>query len=75
MVRAKFKCEGIAKFNNGAHITLAPVYTGSKENEEFFNATPSGKIDLMIVNPSAAEQFKFGKEYYVDFTPTAAEGE
>jgi hypothetical protein len=36
------------------------------ENESFWNATPSGQITLNITNPSAAEQFQVGDDWYVE---------
>jgi hypothetical protein len=51
----------------GTSISLSPVYGGSKENEQFFSATPGGSINLCIVRPEAADQFEIGKEYYIDF--------
>lgn len=75
MVRAKFTCTGkehnkaTEEQNEGFTISFTPVYTGSKENEEFYKWTPGGNIMLSTVNPKAAEQFEQGKEYYVDFTP------
>lgn len=50
-------------------VTLYPVINGSEENKSFFQYTPSGKIELGIVNAEAAKQFEVGKEYYIDFTP------
>lgn len=54
--------------DGAAHIYLAPVYSGSEENKEFFRLTPGGVIQLSTVNPAAAAQFVQGKECYVDFT-------
>ena len=51
----------------GHKITLMAVTCGSAENENFFNLTPFGKIDLAIVNDAAAEQFVVGKECKVIF--------
>jgi hypothetical protein len=68
MVRAKFTC---AK-NVEGQIHLHPVYSGSKENEQFFQATPGGHIQLMVASPPAAAQFIVGKSYYVDFTEADA---
>jgi hypothetical protein len=65
MVRAKFQCQS----NEDGIITLTPVCTGSEENESFYQYTPSGSIELGIVNENASKQFEVGKEYYVDFTP------
>lgn len=62
-VIAKFWCEKAQEGN----VILRAVYTGSKENEEFFKMTPSGLIDLSIVNDEAIKTFEVGKEYYVTF--------
>ena len=69
-VRAKFKCMDKSKPDGEgcSTIRLEPVYCGSEENKQFFRWTPGGQISLSIINPSAAEQFEVGKEYYVDFT-------
>lgn len=64
-VRAKFRCD--VKLDMG-RIVLHAVAGGSKENDEFFQATPNGTIDLSIVNPAAITQFEIGKSYFVDFT-------
>lgn len=63
MVITKFVCNN----NSGGVIDLTAVYSGSKENEEFFKLTPAGSIKLQTVNEKAAEQFEVGKEYYVKF--------
>ena len=70
MVRAKFVVESITEFASGKKVNLLAVTCGSKENETFFKWTPSAKIELQTLNDEAAKQFKVGKEYYVDFTPT-----
>ena len=62
-VRAKFNCRS----SQSGVVILDPVYTGSKENEEFFKATPGGQITLTIANPETAARFKSGADYYVDF--------
>ena len=67
-VRAKFTVTSITDLGQGANIHFQVVYTGSPENEDFFQYTPSGSIVLYTVNPEAAKQFETGKEYYVDFT-------
>lgn len=53
-------------------IVLSPVYgnvDASEENKKFWQYTPSGRIELGTVNPTAWKQFELGKEYYIDFTP------
>jgi len=69
MVRAKFHCHSVLDNGPGKTIELAPVYSGSDENKQFFAATPGGSVHLYCVNPDAAAQFKPGTEFYVDFTP------
>lgn len=71
-VRAKFTCQSKEHdTSDPAHgtVTLEAVHSGSPENEEFFNMTPSGQISLGILNPYAFDQFEPGKDYYVDFSP------
>lgn len=74
MVRAKFRCVSV-RVGEGEHaqaeIRLEPVTSGSDENKSFFKYTPSGRVELGVVNPAAAAQFQEGREYYVDFTPAA----
>ncbi len=73
-VRAKFYVGSLKKTRMGSQpqvgtmVELFPVTQGSDENKEFYQYTPSGKIELGTVNEEAAKQFDIGKEYYVDFT-------
>lgn len=62
-VRAKFRCH----LKDATGIYFHPVYTGSDENKEFFDATPGGQLTIHIRNSKAAEYFEQGKEYYLDF--------
>lgn len=64
--RAKFKCQSVLTTESGRNVTLQPVIGGSEENEKFFSYTPSGSIELGILNPDV--KMEVGKEYYVDFT-------
>lgn len=53
-------------------IEMSPVYGNGDpdhENTKFWNATPTGKLELGCLNLAASEQFELGKEYYIDFTP------
>jgi hypothetical protein len=75
-VRAKFVVGSITRTkhwdaNKGEvqTIKLSPVFAGSEENKKFYEATPTGTIELGTVNEEAAKTFELGKEYYVDFTP------
>ncbi|MEC1714753.1 hypothetical protein [Schinkia azotoformans] len=73
-VRAKFVCNEVRKrkFNKqdegGATVILTPVTSGSEENKEFWQYTPSGHIEMQIKNEAAEKYFELGEEYYIDFT-------
>lgn len=76
MVRAKFTVQSITRTKHWDRtkgevqtINLNPVSDGSAENKAFFEATPSGRIELGTINEDAARQFELGKSYFVDFTP------
>jgi hypothetical protein len=74
MVRAKFKVDETSKNVYNEKVILSPVVSGSKENEDFFKTTPSGKIEMFVKNPEAMKQFVPGAEFYVDFSPVDTAG-
>lgn len=49
-------------------VVFIPVADSSPENKIFWEATPSGRIELGLVNPGAVAELELMKEYYVDFT-------
>ena len=67
--RCKFRCDRVGKTKDAesflyeAHFFA--VYTGSKENEEFFKYTPSGSLNIGVYKKDI---FEPGKEYYIDIT-------
>ncbi len=51
-------------------LNFTPVTgVGSEENKAFWDATPTGSLQLGVVNPEAWKQFELGKSYYLDFSP------
>ncbi len=77
-IRAKFICKSVDRShwgNNpdgkgrfGETVTMEPVMDGSPENKAFWEASPSGKLQMTISNPAAHGQLIPGVEYYLDFT-------
>jgi len=67
--RAKFRCDDSRKQYDSTLVTLHAVYGDSPDNAAFFEATPSGTVQMNIKNDVASALFTPGKEYYVDFTP------
>jgi hypothetical protein len=69
MVRAKLRVDSI----EGNKLVMSTVYepdaARDSENARFTQATPWGRIEMGIDNPSALEQFKVGNYYYADFSP------
>lgn len=51
-------------------VTLLPVSADGKlgENDAFAKASPSGKCEISIANPPAAEFFEVGESYHLTFT-------
>ena len=52
-------------------LNFTPVHSDveGSENKSFWDASPSGSVQLGVVNPEAWKHFEIGKEYYLDFTP------
>ena len=52
-------------------LNFTPVMgSGSDENKAFWDATPSGSLQLGVVNQAAWKMFQLGKSYYLDFSET-----
>lgn len=51
-------------------LNFTPVYSDDpdSENRKFWDATPSGSLQLGVVNQDAWGLFDLGKSYYLDFT-------
>lgn len=73
MVRGKFKVITITEnvyMPTSKTVVLQCEYDQSiPEDQRFFDATPSGRIEMQINNPAAVEALKLGGSFYVDFTP------
>ena len=69
-MRCKIACCSKVNLGNGGFaLGFYAVYAGSKENDQYFKATPSASFTIQTVNEAAAAKFEIGKYYYVDFTP------
>ncbi len=71
ITRCKFNCQGVTKnavYGKPGKFTyfakFQTVYSDSPENKAFFEATPSGTIEIGTYKEDV---FTPGKEYYVDF--------
>lgn len=70
--RCKFECVSVTKrkgwggspFLHDAEFLA--VTDGSEDNKAFWEATPSGKLNVATVKPDV---FEVGKFYYLDITP------
>lgn len=66
--RAKFQVSERLETPSGYRVTLQPVTATSEENASFFKYTPTGKLEMGLVQQETAEQFTPGKQFYIDFT-------
>ena len=72
-VVAKFFCESVVTDQDTkiSNVTMRPDYpkddAPDHPNRAFWQATPSGSLQMCITNPSAADAFKAGQVYTVTF--------
>ena len=71
-VRAKFRVERIIHHSGNQREVVLYAVTSGEGNAAWSKYTPSGKLEMLITNPAAFEQFEVEKEYFLDFTPAAA---
>lgn len=70
-VRAKFYVWAKTEFSGRdsyVRVEMLPVSGDDPENKLFWDATPSGKIE-MVIKPDVAVEFEVGHAYYIDFSP------
>lgn len=68
-VRAKFQCNSVEQYQFSSMAKLTAVYSTTGENKDFNAATPSGRLEILIDSGlPAADFFKAGEEYYLDFS-------
>lgn len=71
-VRAKFRVQSVEDFGQSKTVKLTAVCPEPGEigeNERYHRYTPFGELKMAIDNPSAADAFTPGKDFYLDFTP------
>ncbi len=73
MVRAKFQLTEIHNLHwtpVGKRLIFQASYDSTiPEDRRFAQATPSGRFEMQVDNPSALAAFELGKYYYFDATP------
>ena len=75
IMKAKFKISSMHLGTTHGQINAEPVVSGSKENEEFFAAKPSGSLQLGVVNLNAISGLQDGDEIYVTIEKVATPAE
>ena len=86
-MRAKFECIAVTNYGyqtggknetgpiikKTQSVALQAVYSSgtNKEDNQFAEATPTGKLEMSISNEAALDYFVPGKKYYLDFAETA----
>lgn len=67
-IRAKFICLSVTDAGDSKSVLLTAVTGNSPENQQYWKYTPSGRIELSVLNPDV--KFTPQKSYYVDFIET-----
>ncbi len=69
-MRGKFQVLSITRFTGttAIKVELTPVTNTEPENKQFWNMTPSGRLEMTVTNPDAVSFFQVDKSYYLDFT-------
>lgn len=69
-VKARMVCSNVNDHGSVREVFLHPIYDNDPKspNHSFSKATPQGKVQLMITNPDAFNQFEPQAIYDVDFT-------
>jgi hypothetical protein len=75
-MRARFHVDSVTKHSIGStSVLLVPVAKGSDEKTKFWQATPSGSLEMSITNPNAQDFFRVGADYYIDFALVEPSGD
>jgi len=55
---------------SSVEVGLYPQYSNdpNSENKAFWDATPSGKLELTLTKPEAVGMFESDKDYYIDIS-------
>jgi len=73
-VVAKFKCNSVENFYESKKARLTAIYSDKGENADFTKFTPSGNLDILIINDALASNFfEPGECYYLTFTKALKE--
>lgn len=72
-IRALFTVTGITRNHwnpDSATIRFDCQYDQQiPEDQRFYDATPTGHVEMLVNNPRAIEEFALGKKFYADFVP------
>lgn len=70
MIRAKFMVSDLTSHHwGGVTVKLKPHYDETvPEDQRFYDATPTGSLEMLVNNPRALEELKLGEFFYIDLT-------
>jgi hypothetical protein len=69
-MRAKFLVNSVTDFGNYSKVDMQAVYSSKRntEDNQFSDATPSGKLEMMISAKGAKNFLKPGVKYILTFS-------
>lgn len=74
-VIAKFRCTNIQHAytgnaqNSASTVTLVPVWEQDGVNRKWSQATPSGKLEMLITVPETVDNLELGRRYKLLLIP------
>jgi len=66
-MRAKLTVQSVKLMTYGEELEFSAIYTGSPEDNNYSEATPTASAKLMITNKALHGKFKPGQQFYVTF--------
>ena len=64
-ILCKFRVDSVTHQEGGSHVKMSAVTSGSPENDEFWEFTPSGNFEISVTN-EALKEVKPGQEYFIN---------
>jgi len=69
-IRSKFRLSEIHHLGNGGrrYVFTTEYDSTIPEDQRFFKASPSGRLEIVVDNPHVYEHWLLGHSYYFDAT-------
>lgn len=66
-MQAKLTVQSVKLMSYGEELEFSAIYSGTPEDNNYSEATPTASAKLMITNKALHNTFKPGQQFYVRF--------